>query len=63
VNKEAYTTLGVTGKRVLQGLQNSMVDVSVRYTHKTVASTTIARNRRTRRVHQEIQERAEGARD
>ena len=63
VNTEAYTTLGMMGKRVLYGLHNSVVHVSVRYTHNSVAATTSARNRRTRRVHQYMQESAEGARD
>ena len=63
VNKEAYTTLGITCKKALQGLHNSLVDVSVRHTQKIVAATTTARNRRTWKVHHEIQEKADGARD
>jgi hypothetical protein len=63
VNKEAYGILGITGKRALQTLNNSLVDVSVKYTQKIVAATTRARNRHTRRVHNDVRERAGVARD
>ena len=63
MNKEACGILGITGKRALQTLNNSLVDVSVRYTQKIVAATTRARNRHTRRLHNDVRERAGVARD